>query len=556
MTTQFSLRAKVASRFPWAHFSALSARNQRLARRWPSVAVWLFVCAVGALRFVHLEADFPNDSMWAIDQAKFTDEGWWAGAAVMHALTGHWYVSGDYNPAVALPVWPLLLSAIFHFTGVSLIAARALNVAISLATLGPVFVLLQRHTRSGSDVPAHAAVLLLALSPFAFVFSRLAVLDSLVIFEFCLSLLAASFAISRRMWPLAVLSFLVSLMLLSKTTSAVLIPSVFWLAWSASGHKASAFLRVALATAVVPAALIKGYAVLASALGYGADYKYFFSRNALDDFDWSQSLNTLIELGRNCLWADRVVYPVVLVILVLALVWKRKLWSNNLFAASWLALAGQASFLFRLQDDYAPRYFLVMLAPMISIVALMLDEFLAQSTAISIPPDLEAGVTKPDALSEKRRSSESPVGLIPFWTRVSVPVVLLLSAMAASATINGVMVEQFVAHPERQFYDAANSIRKIVRGDPGQDQLITGVSASQISLMTGIPFIDDVHGTQETTSKDARVQPGWFLVWTGLSSDDSARFSAFRLEEVAAYPVFDDPGRTPLILFKMVRRDK
>jgi hypothetical protein len=281
------------------------------------------------------------------------------------------------------------------------------------------------------------------------------------------------------------------------------------------GRKAAAFLRVALAVAIVPAALTKGYAVLVSAMGYGADYKYFFSRNALDDFDWSQSLNTLIELLRNCLSIDRVLYPVILVILVLALVWKRKLWANSLFTASWLALAGQASFIFRLQDDYAPRYFLVMLAPIVLIVALTLDDVLADSN------------------------------------RRSITAVLLLSAMAASATINGVMIEQFIAHPERQFYNAANSIRKIVRSDPAQNQVISGVSGSQISLMTGIPCINDANGPQERAAKD---QPGWFLAWTDLSSDAIARFPAFRLEEVAAYPVFDDPGRTPLILFKMVRR--
>jgi len=517
MTTQVSLKAKIVSRLPWAFLFAQPAHNQLPARRWLRVAILLFVCAVGALRFVHLEADFPNDSMWAIDQAKFTDEGWWSGAAVMHALTGHWYVPGDYNPAVALPVWPLLLSAVFHFTGVSVIVARTLNVAISLATLGLVFLLLQRHTRSGSSVPPLAALLLLALSPFAFVFSRLAILDSLVIFEFCLALLVASFATSRRIWPLAALSVLVSLMLLTKTTSAVLIPSVFWLAWSAMGRKAAAFLRGTLAVAVVPAALTKGYAVLVSAMGYSTDYKYFFSRNALEDFDWHQSFDTLIELARNCLWIDRVLYPPVLVILVLTLVWKRKLWSNALFGASSLALAGQAAFIFRLQEDYAPRYFLVMLAPIVCIVALMLDEVLADS-------------------------NRSPVAAV-----------LLLSAMAASATINGLMIEQFVAHPERQFYDAANSIRTIVRSDPEQNQVISGVSGSQISLMTGIPCINDAHGPQERAAKD---QPGWFLAWTESPSDANARFPAFRLEEVAAYPVFDDSGRTPLILFKMVRRKR
>ena len=552
--TQVSLRARIASRFPWAHLFARPAHNKHPARRWLRVAILLFVCAIAALRFVHLEADFPNDSIWAIDQAKFTDEGWWAGAAVAHALTGHWYVPGDYNPAVALPVWPLLLSAVFHFTGVSVIAARALNVAISLATLGLVFVLVERHTRSGSGVPPLAAVLLLALSPFAFAFSRLAILDSLVIFEFCLSLLLASLGISRRIWPLAVLSFLVTLMLLTKTTSAVLIPSVFWLAWSAMGRKAAAFLRVALAVAVVPAALTRGYAVLVSAMGYGADYKYFFSRNALDDFDWSQSLATLIDLARNCLLVDRVLCPVSLVILVLALTWKRKLWSNALFTASWLALAGQASFIFRLQDDYAPRYFLVMLVPIVCIAALTLDELLAHSKTTPTPPNPEVRLSEPVPPSESRNSNKTPAGPNPFWNPSSVTAVFLLSTMAVSATINGVMIEQFIAHPQRQFYDAAISIRKIVRSDPEQNQIISGVSGNQISLMTGIPCINDAHGPQERVARPAKDQPGWFLAWTGLSSDANARFSAYRLEEVAAYPVFDDPGRTPLILFKMVRR--
>jgi hypothetical protein len=159
-----------------------------------------------------------------------------------------------------------------------------------------------------------------------------------------------------------------------------------------------------------------------------------------------------------------------------------------------------------------------MLAPIICIVALMLDEVLADS-------------------------NRSPAAAV-----------LLLSAMAASATINGVMIEQFVAHPERQFYDAANSIRKIIRSDPEQNQVISGVSGSQISLMTGIPCINDAHGPQDSVRRAAKDQPGWFLAWTDLPSDAIARFSAFRLEEVAAYPVFDDPGRTPLILFKMVRR--
>jgi len=239
------------------------------------------------------------------------------------------------------------------------------------------------------------------------------------------------------------------------------------------------------------------------------------------------------------------------VILVLTLVWKRELWSNALFAASWLALAGQASFIFRLQDDYAPRYFLVMLAPIVWIVALLLDELLADANAIPLPPNPETGMCEPVPRSKSQYSNKSLVGSNRFWNPNSVTAVLLLSAMAASATINGFMIGQFIAHPKRQFFDAANSIHKIVRSDPEQNQMISGVSGTQISLMTGIPSINDAHGPQERAAKD---QPGWFLAWTELPSDATARFPVFQLEEVAAYPVFDDPGRTPLILYKMVPR--
>ena len=48
---------------------------------------------------------------------------------------GHWYLRGDFNPAAALPVWPLLEWCVFSFTGVSLIAARALSVSVFGATL-------------------------------------------------------------------------------------------------------------------------------------------------------------------------------------------------------------------------------------------------------------------------------------------------------------------------------------------------------------------------------------------------------------------------------------
>jgi len=485
------------------------------ARHWLVLTAWPMIFALSVLRFFYLKADFPNFSTWWIDQAKYTDEGWWANGAVMHYLLGHWNVSGDYNPAVVVPVWPVLLGVVFHFTGVSLVAARALSVAVSIATLGVVFLLVRRYSTMKAGIPAILAVLLLSASPFAFVFSRLAILDTLVIFEFCLALLVASFASAKSIWPLAALPVLITVMILTKTTAALLVPAVIWLAWNAADRRPAGLLRITLAAGVLPAALYEAYAALVSMLGYGEDYKYFFKINGMSDFEWGRAFATVLDLLHNCFWVDRVLYPIGLLILLLSVFWKRKLWGNPLFAASWIALAAQAAFIFRRQDDYAPRYFLAMLAPLVVVVVLTFGE-----------------------LAIRNRKTAA----------------VLLFAIGISAAVNVATILQFVAHRQYQYYDAATSIRSIIRNDPRQNPLIFGVSGSQISLMTGIPSINDVFGTQDMAQKILRYQPGWYLAWNEIDGETRALLTPFRLEEVASYPVFDDEERNKLILYKLVPR--
>lgn len=480
------------------------------------IGAWALVFALCAARFFYLSADFPNESPWLMDQAKFTDEGWWASAAVMHAITGHWFVAGDYNPAVALPVWPLLLGGLFHFTGVSLVAARALMAAFSVATLGVVYVLVRRFS-GARETPALLAVLLLAASPFAFVFNRLAVLETLVVFEFCLLMLVASHAELKRWWLLAVLALGTGGMLLTKTTAAILLPALMWVAWSAMGKKFWNLVRTVAAVAVVPLAMVKGYELLVDRLGYGEDYRYFFGVNALPEVDWGQTLPTLRDFLVNSMWVDRVLYPLAGVILLAALAWKRKLWSNALFTASWLVLIAEMAFVFRRQDDYAPRYFFFMLISLVWIAVLTYGE-------------LAAGANKAAKV--------------------------LLAAMGGAVIANVWMIGGFLAHRDYDYRAAAEGIAAIIRSHPEQNPLMLGVSAPQIALMTGIPAINDFYGTEDGAKKLAQYQPGWYLVWNKFFPDDTAMLDGYDLQPVAQYAIFDDDDRTTLILYKMVLKTK
>jgi hypothetical protein len=270
-------------------------------------------------------------------------------------------------------------------------------------------------------------------------------------------------------------------------------------------------LAALLLVVLIPAALCKAYAALVAHSPFAADYQYFFENNAMPDIDWTHAFSTLQDLLRNCFWVDRILYPLGLCVLFWSILFKGKLWSNPLFTASWLALAGQGAFIFSRQDDYAPRYFLWMLIPLVLVIALALEE--------------TASLNKP----------------------VQIAAALALSAamLADVSTTAG-----FLVHRSYQFVDAASSIRQIVRGSgPAQGRWLLGISGSQLSLMTGIPSISDGYGTEDIAEKLERYHPEWYLAWNN-AIDETTR-TRYDLNPVAVYPVFDDPDRNRLILYRM-----
>jgi 4-amino-4-deoxy-L-arabinose transferase-like glycosyltransferase len=476
----------------------------KAAQRWLPITLLSLAFILCLTRFTWLHADFPNHSPWMLDEAKYTDEGWWASGAVRHFLIGHWEIAGDYNPAAAVPVWPALLTMVFEFSGVSVIAARALNVGFSAATVALVYLLIRRY--GGTRTTAAVAALLLAASPFAFAFSRLATLDTMVVFEWVLLLWAASYAGRSHSWPLPMLGLLMGAMVLTKTTSLALMPSVLWLLWKRS-------LRALLTVSSLACAILGIYFLLVLRSRYADDYHYFFDINALADVEPAHTGSLLHQLFRHGLWIDRILYPASLAVLILSLIWLRRLWRNPLFAASWIAFAGNALYILRRQDDYAPRYFLAMLVPLILALVLTLQE-----------------------LEIRHRS--------------------LATLLAATLTVGGLLdteqIFRFLDHRQYQFYEAANSIQATVNADPGAHRLLLGSSADQLSLMTGVPAINDGYSSEDLAQKLLQYQPGWYVGWNDLDQDILGSLSAFRLDQVASYPVFDHENRNRLKLYRMV----
>jgi 4-amino-4-deoxy-L-arabinose transferase-like glycosyltransferase len=476
----------------------------KAAQRWLPITLLSMAFILCLTRFAWLRADFPNHSPWMRDSAKYTDEGWWANAAVRHFLIGHWEVAGDYNPAAAVPVWPTLLTMVFELTGVSILAARAVNVGFSAATVALLYLLIRRY--GGTQTTAAVAAVLLAASPFAFAFSRVATLDTMVVFEWVLMLWAASYADREHSWPLPLLGLLMGAMVLTKTTSLALLPSIFWLLWKRN-------MRALLTVTTLAGALLGLYLLLVLRSRYAGDYHYFFNINALADVELGRTGSLLQQLFHNGLWIDRILYPASLAILILSLVWLRKLWRNPLFAASWIAFAGNALYILRRQDDYAPRYFLVMLVPLILVLVLTLQELEIRHRGLAM---------------------------------------LLAATLTVAVFLNTGQIFRFLAHRQYQFYGAAKSIQATVNADPEAKRLLLGTSADQLSLMIGIPAINDGYSSEDLTEKVSRYQPGWYVGWNDLDQDILESLTDYRLDQVASYPVFDHEDRNQLKLYRMV----
>ena len=187
---------------------------------------------VYALGFLHLRADFPNGSPWP-DTAKMASEGWYAGAAIHHFVQGRWDLPGLLHPAVAMPVWPVMLGVWFDVTSVSMLWARVLTMLLYGVSLVLLYRLMWR-ARPGRV--AAVVVLLTVIDPFCYAFDRLAILEPVTVMWFLLALWIAGGTRLGEWWKEALLGVVIALLVLTKAAGVVLVPAVIYMLW-ASGRQ-------------------------------------------------------------------------------------------------------------------------------------------------------------------------------------------------------------------------------------------------------------------------------------------------------------------------------
>jgi hypothetical protein len=537
-----------------------------------------------ALHFLHLNADFPNHSPWS-DWSKYTDEGWYGDAAIRHYLFGHWYFKGDFNPAVALPIWPAIELLAFRFTGVSPAAARSLTLCVFALTLVTFYRLIQLYSRprtrsSGPSLAAPIAMLLLCASPFFYVFERMAILEPLLIALTALALLTASHlhpllsrrsedlssrpersAVERppyssvapspshlgtqtstatkgstsaantaplnpgpwglspavRFLPTIALGLILPAMVLTKTTAIFLIPAIAYIVWARAGYRLRPALKLSIIPAIMAITIWLAYFLLIVRPHYLEDYRYLFSANAYTGIELAPYATVILNTITDGAWMGHILYPFFFIALALAIFWRPRLFNNPLFPSLLLWAGGYFAFL-AYHNNLQPRYYLVAAAPITVVVALAIESFRQATTRTA-------------------RIASSTLAAI------------VVLAIAVPDTITQL---DFILHPDYTFLAAANAIKRIVLADPTHSHLILSISGSDLTLMTGLPSIDDDFGTLDLDKRVQQYRPGWYIAWNELDDDKmDALTPLYHVERVAAFPAMDDPDRNLLILYRL-----
>ncbi len=475
-----------------------------------------------------------------IDFAKYTDEGWWTNAAIRAHLHGNWYMPGDFNPAAAAPVWPALQWIAFCFTGVSIAAARGVAVALFFANLVLSYVFLRVR---GPGWMALLAVTLLVTSPFLYSFSRLAILEPLLM---TLTLAALNLAVRlprfrRPAYVSVAIGLLFTLMLLTKTTAVFLLPAMGWAMIAPLWSNRKMAVRCAGAALGAAALSFGVWLALIVHLKLMPDFHYLFIVNKYQkpaEFYWP--LLSFWWSLRGGLWADRILIPLAgLVLIAGALAWRSE-WSRRLrcdpaFCSSVLAAAGYILFM-TYQDHPQPRYYAIVAYFSFFVLVMGIE-------ALSSAAEYETDV-----------AGASTVGSRAAWNRFGGVRLgyAFLAAAAVAACVNGDWTLDYSLHPEYTFVPAIENLTRFIDQHPNGNRLLLSTSSDEITLISHLPTICDDFGTLDLVSKLKVYQPGWFATWNvvdpGTLEDLHNQYS---LEQVASFRALDHPDRNVLVLFKL-----
>jgi 4-amino-4-deoxy-L-arabinose transferase-like glycosyltransferase len=430
------------------------------------------------LRFFHLDADFPSGVDWSGDL--YTDEGWYANAAIREVVSGKWYLAGDFNPAINLPVGQILQGLAFGIFGLSLFSAR-LSVAVSFTL---VIILAALIVRRGAGIAAGVlAALLLSSSYLGFAYSRMAVMEPIGLLFVMAALFLAQRAQGSRALPWLILAaFMVGVAVLVKSNMIFAVPVIAYMAWL-KGRRWQDRLIFSLASVAASLLVVEAWQITARHLFY-SDYVYFNqlnlgTRRVSSIGGWisnlAQQLRNMLTLGKIPLAASA--------ILVAGAALVSPAFRKNTVVRA-MAIHALAYFAVLSIVVYGPpRYFLPLTVPLAGLTAIACIE-----------------LAKQFRMAFRFR----PYAGLPFL-------------LAAAILLSGwVRIGSYIASPHYSFLQMTSGVGEIIHRREGRlsGVILLGNMADSVALETGVKAVNTVNGTLPLGKRLEKYHPAYVLVHT------------------------------------------
>ncbi len=477
-----------------------------MGRRTKYSLLAIVVCLLG-LRLWHLKADFTDAALYSQEAAAFTDEGFYTSAALHHFELGKSYLPGGWNPGVFMPVWPLLVGAVFHFTGISLLAARTL--AVICTWLGVLLAYaVSRQYRSQRF--AILVALMLAANSLGFIFSRLAILEPAFVLFLLLAIFVAGKVRPENYLLAAAVGLIFVVLTLTKTTGPFVLPAVLYPIWARNRESRPDAWKL-LGTAFATIFICLGTAKFIWARHYASDIQIILGMSPW--WQLTHSLPRMVRFFFRGTWIDPVLFPLALAGFVAATFRLRFLWRDPLFMLAFLWETGYAAFIV-FHYDGPPRYFSPLIVPTVWL-ALVFWQWLWQ---------------------QHRLAAQAAAACI-----------------AVSLGWNLFMIGDYLAHPRYTLVQAAAQVKQTITHTPSVNPLLIGRGADQISLLgDGFPSMDR-DGRMPMAEKIELYRPGWYVMWTenGLPAGPQDT-NHFQFVERSKYFVHDADGHRFLVLYQII----
>jgi 4-amino-4-deoxy-L-arabinose transferase-like glycosyltransferase len=430
------------------------------------------------------------------------DEGWYSSAAVNSWLGRGWILPGDFNPGVAMPVWPAMVLAGFHVGGFGILSLRVIAVLVFLVLVALAYrvAVVYDEERIGLF-----AVFFLMTSPYCFALSRLGFLE----FPMTAFLLAASLVIGRKdsqSWiRYVVAGVFIALSLLTKTLVVFLFPGMLYLIVERSGFRAQAVRNLGFAALGASVVLLSYYVLYIRHHVLSFSYLFIANLSGSHPMGLLERIRAFTRPFRKGWSTDNLFFVIAIFAAFGAVLLRRlrKLWRRPLFVFSQLWIFGYL-LMMGLHNNSVPRYYAPMLPGLFFVGGILL---------------------------------ETMEGRWPTLGRVFFALVLIEAVANTAETL------YFVARPTYTLLDATQGVKRLVDAHPG---VIISHNAFEITLFTGLPGINEDYGEEPIRQRMPHYHARWWVrqgYWDDVSLMSNAVGDQYRFVEEGRFQVFNHmPG--------------